>query len=374
MDVSTVQAEIPMTLLSRLRRFWLDVHLWIGAGLAIVLVPLSVTGSILVWHDAIDRALYSQRYATSGALASRSAAEYADAAAATFGDRAQLYQLRLPQRAGDPVTAVGRLDGPLGPGGRPRTLNAWIDPPTGRVLDVAEIARQPTLVIHRLHGSLLTPGIGRQVVGWLGWAMFASSATGLWLWWPRHAGFAHGLRWRRGASTLFNLHHMAGFWTCLPLAVLSLTGVYIAFPQASHALVGAPPPQRAARQVPALLNHPRMTVADVAAAAGGGAIAQIDWPTQGKAPAWKVRVADRSPVQVVDSTGEVKAARGAMARPGAIDPISKLVRQIHDGSDMGLAWRLVITVTGLAPAVFSLSGIMMWLRRRARRRALAGAP
>lgn len=106
-----------MALAARLRRLWLDVHLWIGAGLLIVLVPLSVTGSILVWHDAIDRALYSHRYATSGALASRAVADYA-AAARAFGGRAQLSQLRLPQRARDPVVAVGRIAGAPDGGGK----------------------------------------------------------------------------------------------------------------------------------------------------------------------------------------------------------------------------------------------------------------
>ena len=33
---------------SRLRRFWLDVHLWIGVGLFVVLVPLGLSGAALV--------------------------------------------------------------------------------------------------------------------------------------------------------------------------------------------------------------------------------------------------------------------------------------------------------------------------------------
>ncbi|MBW8813468.1 MAG: PepSY domain-containing protein [Caulobacterales bacterium] len=367
-----------MTPLARLRRLWLDVHLWIGAGLLIVLVPLSVTGSILVWHDAIDRALYSQRYATSGALASRRVADYAAAAEQAFGPRARLFQLRLPQRAGDPVVAVGRIAGPPGPGGRPRTLNAWIDPPTARVLDVAEVAQQATMVVHRLHGSLLIQDVGRQVVGWLGWAMFVSSATGLWLWWPRHGGVLRALRWRRGASQLFNLHHMVGFWTCLPLAVLSLTGVYIAFPQASHALVGAPPPPvRSARQTPPLLDRPRLGVDQALAAASAeapGAVAQLDWPSQGRAPAWKLMPAGHgAPLQVEDATGLVSPARAPAERRAAPDPTSRLMRQIHDGTDMGLAWRLVITAAGAMPTILGLSGLVMWLRRRARRRALRAA-
>ncbi|MDB5450291.1 MAG: PepSY protein, partial [Phenylobacterium sp.] len=223
---------------ARLRRLWLDVHLWIGVGLFVLLIPVSVTGSVLVWHDALDRTLYAQRYAVSGPEARLPAADYAAAAEAAFRGRADLTQVRLPQKAGDPVVAVGRIKGPPGPGGRPRTLNVWIDPPTGKVLATGEIAATLSNILHRVHGTLLIPEIGRKVVGWLGWAMFISSATGLWLWWPRHAGVLKGLRWRRGASTLFNLHHLVGFLICLPLAVLSLTGVYISFPQTSRALFG----------------------------------------------------------------------------------------------------------------------------------------
>ena len=49
------------SVLARLRRLWLDVHLWIGVGLMVVLIPLSVSGAVLVFHDEIDRTLYAQR-------------------------------------------------------------------------------------------------------------------------------------------------------------------------------------------------------------------------------------------------------------------------------------------------------------------------
>lgn len=365
-----------MTLLARLRRLWLDVHLWIGAGLLVVLAPLAVTGSILVWHDPIDRALYAQRYATSGGPASRPVSDYADAAQAAFAGRAQLTQLRFPQAAGDPVVAVGRLAGPPGPGGRPRTLNAWLNPADARVLDVAEVNAQATMVIHRLHGSLLIPGIGRKVVGWLGWAMFASSATGLWLWWPRHGGALRGLRWGRSGSTMINLHHMVGFWTCVPLAVLSLTGVYIAFPQTSHALFGAPPPaQRAGGPGRnALPITPRMPVDAAVTAAGvgpGQSPRELNWPVEGAEPAWRIVPAKGAALRVVDATGEVRPSDGRDAPARVPDPTSRLMRQVHDGGDTGLVWRLVITLAGLAPPVLGVTGVVMWVRRSARRRALA---
>ena len=371
-----------MTPLARLRRLWLDVHLWVGVGLLVVFIPLGVTGSILVWHDPLDRALYAARYATTGDAASQPIQAYAEAAQTAFGGHTQLTQIRLPQKAGDPVVAVGRISGPPGPGGRPRTQNAWIDPPTARVLATAEIANTFTQVMHRLHGSLLIPDIGRKVVGWLGWAMFVSSATGLWLWWPRHAGFLKGLRWHRGASILFNLHHMVGFWICLPLAVLSLTGVYISFPQTSHALVGAPPPPqrpsgpgRFAPPIP----EPKLAVAEAVAIAQarapGAVVAEVNVPTKGREPVWRIGLktpgAERpKTIQVVDATGAVKPSRGEGGGGSAPDPTSRLMRQVHDGNEMGPLWQTIIVLAGIAPAVLGLTGVVMWLRRRARRRAI----
>ena len=94
-----------MTPLKGLRRFWLTVHLWLGVGLLVALIPLSVTGSALVWHDQIDRVLYAQRYAVTGARVAEPIEAYADAAQVAFGTRVILTQVRLPQKAGDPVVA-----------------------------------------------------------------------------------------------------------------------------------------------------------------------------------------------------------------------------------------------------------------------------
>lgn len=364
----------------RLRRLWLDIHLWIGAGLLVVLIPLGLSGAILVWHDPLDRALHADRYAVSGTTQLPTQA-YAAAAQEAFGARAAITQLRLPQKAGDPVVAVGRMPGPAGAGGRPRTLNAWIDPPTGRVLSTEEVARSFTMVTHRLHGNLLIPEVGRKVVGWLGWAMFVSCATGLWLWWPRHGGVLHGLRWRRGASQLFNLHHAVGFWVCLPLAVLSLTGVFISFPQTSDRLLGGAPASAARPRPPQAppLSTPATSLDQALAAAQAvrpqARVATVNWPQQGRSPSWRVELkgGDGPSVQVAveDASGRARPARAGAGGPAQRSPFLTWSRRIHDGSDMGPVWRTVIFLGGLAPTVLGLSGLVMWLRRRSRRRALA---
>ena len=51
---------------AKLRRLWLNVHLWIGVGLAVLLIPISVSGGLLVLDTDIDAMLNPQRYAVTG--------------------------------------------------------------------------------------------------------------------------------------------------------------------------------------------------------------------------------------------------------------------------------------------------------------------
>ena len=72
--------------------------------------------------------------------------------------------------------------------------------------------------------------------------MLVLSLTGIYLWWPRNAGFLRGLRWSRGPALSFNLHHLFGFWISIPLAVVSVTGIYLGFPQQGRELLSSVAP------------------------------------------------------------------------------------------------------------------------------------
>ena len=205
---------------ARLRALWLDVHLWIGVGLGLALVPLALSGALLVWDQPLQRMLNAERFDVADGPASLAPSAYLEAAQAAFGDRALAISLRLPQSSGDPVTVVGVMKPPPH-GARAGQLTAWLDPATAKVRDVANIRASLFSTLHRLHGSLMIPQIGRKVVGWLGWAMAISSLTGLWLWFPRNGAILKALRWRRGPSLFDNLHHLIGFgsaclWRCCP--------------------------------------------------------------------------------------------------------------------------------------------------------------
>ncbi len=85
--------------------------------------------------------------------------------------------------------------------------------------------------MHVLHGSLMVPGWGRTIVGWVGVFMFISCLTGLWLWWPLSGSPSSGFSWKRRNTLNANLHYFTGFWVLIPLAMLSFTGAWISFPK-----------------------------------------------------------------------------------------------------------------------------------------------
>ena len=244
----------------------------------------------------------------------------------------------------------------------------WLDPANARVLDTASSNAGLVRFLHVLHGSLQLPGMGRQIVGWVGAFMLTSCLTGLWLWWPVTGSIRRGFRWKRQNSTNANLHHQMGFWVLVPLAMLSFTGVWISFPgafgrfEATQPKAGSTPDRaRALRARP--LAEARLTIDEAVTAAqphATGPLASLTWPTD-QAPVWKVafaRAGGPAEVEVADATGEMKPPR-----PPRPETRARLMRRLHDGTGMGFVWQAVF-VGGLIPAALAVTGIVMWLRSR----------
>lgn len=343
-----------------LRRAWFQVHKWLGLVLAIAIILISLTGAALVWDEPLDRWLNPARFVVSGQQL-RPPADYVAAARAVLSPGERIASLRLPDGDGPVVIQATKPPAPgKGRGGPPSRTSVYLDPPTSRVLDTASSASGVLRILHNLHGSLMVPGIGRQIVGWIGVAMMVSTFTGIWLWWPMMGSWTRGFRWRRQPGTDANLHHLFGFWIALPLFVLSLTGVWISFP----AFFGMFDGSSAGRQPqgrPQPVASPVMTIDAVLSLAGAkqpGALHQITWPTD-KKPDWIVRIGvPAREIDVSDATGATHV------KPIAPETTARLMRRIHDGTGMGLLWQSVIILGGLIPAGLAITGVIMWWRAR----------
>lgn len=349
---------MPRTTTMRLRALWFQVHKWIGLSLAILIVPISISGSALVWRDGMDSLLHPDRHAVSGP-ARASASFYADAARAGMRPGERIASLRLPDGDGPVVVTLASAPRP----GPPQRLTLWLDPASGRLLDRGPALAGLMRLFHDMHGSLMVPGAGRAVVGVVGAAMFCSCLTGLWLWWPLTGSVRRGFRWRRQNSGNANLHHLLGFWILLPLAMLSLTGALIAFPALTGGGGGGEAAERLRRARALPLAQPVQAPDAAVARAGAGRLATLTWPTDQR-PQWTVAFAGAGAATVDDASGAVTAARADQGSRG-------LSRRLHDGTGMGTIWQVLIFIAGLVPAFLAVTGIVMWLRSRGWRAALA---
>ena len=359
----------------QIRMAWLQVHKWIGLLLAVLIIPISVTGSALVWHDWLDAQLEPQRYQVLGP-AELPPSAYAARAAAELGPEQRLSTLRF-NAEGMPVQAVAQKPGQ---GPRPERTNYWLDPRTAEIIDQAPAAEGMVHVMHVLHGSMMIPGgWGRPIVGWVGVFMLISSISGLWLWWPLSGSFKSGLKWKRRNSLNANLHYMTGFWILIPLAMLSFTGAWISFPKVFSAF--EPNPAAAQGRGPggpgrgAQPLETTQTTIDAALAAAQplatGHLVSIAWPTDRSAE-WTLQFesdsdAPRTEIKVGDADAVALAPE-----PPRPETLARKMRRWHDGTDMGVIWQVVIFAGGIIPALLSVTGIVIWWRaRRARMRSRA---
>ena len=351
----------------QLRSAWLQVHKWIGLTLAILIIPICLTGSALVWHDWLDAKLEPQRYAQYGEVALAPSA-YLDAARGVIAPDERVSTVRFGE-GGGPVM-VTAVKPPKGEGRRQRT-NVWINPVDGKVIDQANASSGAVQVMHVLHGSMMIPGgWGRPIVGWVGAFMFISCLTGIWLWWPLSGGVTSGLKWKRRNTTNANIHYMTGFWVLIPLAMLSFTGAWISFPKvfSKFEQSSGPAPDRSramrARPLEATKLTPDAAIAGATPHATGRLTA-LTLPTDQKAE-WKVSF-ERDGGAPADVTVDDDSGKVTPPKPPQPETLARTMRRWHDGTGMGLGWQIAIFLGGIIPAVLSVTGIIIWWRSRGAR-------
>jgi len=220
------------------------VHLWAGLVLSIPFILIGVTGSIIVLIDGVsDLPIPS---ITRGEPQSLQRIYEAAKSAAPAGW--SVAALVLPSREGEAVGAQLQLPPGRRPAGGGQNFigsTLYIDPVSLKILDNVERRRAGPFMrsLTSLHIALMVPGFyGVRIVGFMGLAMSLFGITGLVLWWPRRGQWRQafwlkrgvkGFRWHR------DLHGATGFWSLIVFMILSISGVYLAFPVTFQSTVGS---------------------------------------------------------------------------------------------------------------------------------------
>lgn len=376
-----------------LRRVHLAVALVFGG----MFVLSGLTGCALAWMHELDTALNPALF-----HAAPAAGPPGPDAIARIVDRlatdpayGRPTQVTLPARGGEVAVAWYRLT-PAGGRGAftvDRSRQVMVDPATlavtgERVWGEPGLSRplvMPTLF--HLHRYLLAGDAGKTVIAVSGLALLVTSLLGIALWWPQPSVNA----WRKALTVShrgswprfhFSFHRAAGAIAAPVLAVLGFSGCLFNEPQwirpviASVATVSSQDkprrdnaPGRAAigvaRAAQAALDaFPAARVSRVVLPARPGLPYEVRLRQPGE-----VREGDGNTRVTVDgATGRLLRVRDPLRAPAG-DAFIDWQFPLHTGEAFGVAGRAVISVVGMAPAAFLVTGFAVWWQRRKGRRA-----
>lgn len=380
-------------------RPWLvKLHRWLGLASALFLLQAGLTGAIIAWDHELDAWLNPAFFSSRQQGASQPALRLAQQLEAS-DPRLQLRYLPLTTEAGESLSVFvePRVDPRTG---RPAVLDfnqVALDPVSGEILGKRQwgepgLSRENLLpFLYQLHYSLQIPAFrGLEVGIWLmgliaiGWVL--DCLVSLWLAFPSWHAWRKSLRfrWREGGyRLLFDLHRSGGVWIWLVLLMLAVSSVSMNLEhQVMRPLVSlfsrlSPSPLEmqgpATRPGYALLPPEQLIAIATREASRRG----ISAPA---AALYQARELGLTGVSFFNP-GQQESGLGApwlyfdnhsgallgATIPGkgsAGDLFMQAMFPLHSGRLFGLAGRIILSLSGMLVAMLSLTGILIWLKKR----------
>jgi len=216
-----------------LRRALFQIHLWVGIGVGLYVLAISISGSAIVFRHQILRhfSRHSPGVAVSDTPLSADALGQKISQAYPDDELLAIYQPSRRDRPDQVILARGN-----------RRFARLFDPYTGADLgDPESFAERATEWLLNFHDNLLASRTGRDANG-IG-AMFVTilGLTGVVLWWPgvKHWRRAVLIKWNARFPRLnWDLHSAAGFWCSFFVVVWGISGIVLCFPSILIAIIG----------------------------------------------------------------------------------------------------------------------------------------
>jgi uncharacterized iron-regulated membrane protein len=239
----------------------------------------------------------------------------------------------------------------------------------------------------------MTGDVGKVVVAVEGVALVLAALTGLVAWWPKltagaiRAAFVvrHGGSWPRFS---FQLHRAAGFFVAPLFVVAGFSGVSFNMPDWVTPAIGAVAPLAPSGKVS---NHSPASAPRLAPQAAlevaqerfpDARLSRISLPGNPKQP-FEVRVHQPGELRHGDGATRlsIDAADGAVLREAdplraqGGDKFMSWLYPLHTGEAFGTAGRVFISLFGLMPLAFFVTGLVVWVkfRRQPKSRRVAQA-
>jgi uncharacterized iron-regulated membrane protein len=344
------------------------IHTWVGLSCGVFLSLIALTGSVILFRADFERVALP-KHARADASRHASLDEAAREIAKLRPD-SHVRRVRLPGGAGDPYRfQIEDSD--------KRTEQIVSDPSTGRVLGVVQPGRIDWMI--DLHRNLLAGKQGRKTVGGAGIVLFVLSGTGLLMWLRGARNWRSWISVRRQGSTRrfnYELHRASGLWAYGFLAVISFTGIELAYPdtfrQAVQSLTGRPATVAGPRKIKA---HSSLSLDEYLrlgrVAMPDGVAMELRLPESGTGPIdlRLYRAGDLSPsgnhVYLDPDSGAVILIDRIVDRPIGARFLAAL-SPIHYAQFGGIPVKIAWALLGLTPLLLFATGLFAWFHPKSK--------
>jgi uncharacterized iron-regulated membrane protein len=378
-----------------MRALWVSLHRYAGLAIAAFLIVAGLTGSVIAFAPEIDAWLNPQLFQAS-VRAERLALHELSARAERADSRTRITFIDIATEPGESAQlyAEPRVDPATG---KPFELDfdeVFMDPATGAVLGRrmwGACCLQPLQLVpflYKLHYSLHIPGSwGLWLMGGIAILWVIDNFIGAYLTLPRQAPRVP--KWKRawlvrthaGTGRLnFDLHRAGGLWSWVILLALAVSSVALnlrkeVFEPVVNVFssVTSPVYEREGTErpiEPAISFDAAVQLARAESTRRGwGSNAERVYysPSQGF---YGVRLGEDDAAGLGNPWVYIDGRSGGLVGadvPGegtAGDVFVHLQFPLHSGRIAGLTGRIVICITGIVIAMLSITGILVWLRKR----------
>lgn len=357
-----------------------QLHWLLGITAGLVLSVMGLTGALMSFENEIVR------------LANPAIAQLAERHAAGQAPLpVDVLVRRLDLAPGQGITRM--LIDPTG--GRPSTVRlagkpggrVYFDPYTGARVGAPRLSGAFAF-IEDLHRHLTAGERGHAITGASTLILLFFCASGLYLRWPRRWWSLRtwwAVEWRRqGRSFLWSLHAVFGTWCLLVYLLIALTGLtwsYTWYRDGMVALLGTEPAMRGDGRGhrPPAVDFARVQRTLDRIAGTRSAAMDLRIPTRAGQPL-SVRFLPDAPAHdraydnlELDAHSGVLLRRQDYARLPLGQQLLVSMFPLHSGSFFGLPGRIVVLLASAGMSVFFVTGWMLYLDRRRKKRALRAA-
>lgn len=332
------------------------LHRWTGLTVGAVFVVAGVTGTLLAYDAPITRVIHPELDRRLDPAWVERRATVLERIERTPGPAIGLVRFPTPALPAYEVYQVG--------GGR-----RYHDPLTGGVLLTRAERGDLMMIAHDLHIHLLAGERGERILGWLGIAIAVMLLIGVWLWWPSG-------RWRYmlrrpaagSGATLLWWHKTIGAFTGVLLLFVAVTGFAIIFyPQTQSVfttLFGGEPSTTPVSAEPSPTYWPAVIDTLDRTLPAGRLVFYYPGEilTFRKQMPGELHPNGRSFIRTTGDGGLLSAHDASRAAPG--QRMTDSMYPLHSGRIGSETWRVVIAISGVLPALFFVSGFVVWWRSR----------